>query len=104
MPVLELTHETFDTITDRPGFILIDFWAEWCAPCKAFAPVYEACAEKYPEILFAKINTETEIMLAQQFEVRSIPTLLVVKDGGIIAVRVGALSPIELESLIQSSI
>ncbi len=101
MAVKELTHDNFDSETDRPGIVLIDFWADWCAPCKAFAPIYQAAAEKYPEILFAKINTEAEPTLAKQFEVQSIPTLLGVKDGEIVAVRVGALPPPKLEALIQ---
>src|SRR4051812_25059780 len=100
MAVKELTHENFDAETERPGIILIDFWAEWCSPCKAFAPIFAAAAEKYPDILFAKIDTEAEPILAQQFEVRSIPTLLGVKDGEIKAVRIGALSPAKLDTLI----
>jgi thioredoxin 1 len=100
MSIKELTHDNFDAETERPGIILIDFWAQWCAPCRAFAPVYEAAAEKYPEILFAKIDTEAEPILAKQFEVVSIPTLLGVKDGEIAAVRIGSLSPSQLEALI----
>jgi thioredoxin 1 len=99
--ILELTNENFDSETDRPGVILIDFWAEWCAPCKAFAPIYEAAAQKYSEVLFTKVNTESQPTLAQQFEVRSIPTLIAVKDGEIVAARVGALSPPKLEALIK---
>lgn len=97
----ELTHENFDAETDRPGIILIDFWAEWCGPCKAFAPIYEAAAAKYPEILFAKVNTEAEPTLAKQFEVQSIPTLLGVRDGEIAAIRIGALPPAKLQAFIQ---
>lgn len=98
---MDLTHENFDAETDRHALILIDFWAAWCAPCKAFAPVYEAAANKYPEILFGKVDTEAETTLAKQFEVQSIPTLLAVRDGEIFAVQVGALSPTKLEALIQ---
>ena len=101
MRVQELTHENFDDVTDRPGVILIDFWAAWCAPCKAFAPVYEAAAEKYPEILFTKIDADAQQVLAQQFEVKSIPTMLAVKDGEIVGVRVGALPPAKLEAFIK---
>ncbi len=100
MPTKELTHDNFDSETDRPGLILIDFWAEWCAPCKSFAPIYEAAAGKYPEILFAKINTEAEPVLAEQFAVKSIPTLLGVRDGEIAAIRIGSLSPAQLDAFI----
>jgi thioredoxin len=101
MPLKELTHQNFDIETDRPGLILLDFWAEWCAPCKAFAPIFESAAKRYPEILFAKIDTEANPILAQQFEVRSIPTLLGIKEGEIAIVRVGALSSSQLDSLIH---
>ncbi len=101
MPSKELTQDNFDQETDRPGVILIDFWASWCGPCQAFAPIFEAASEKYPNILFAKVNTEFEARLAEQFEIRSIPTLLAVKDGEIVAVRVGSLNPQKLEALIR---
>ncbi|MGE4130770.1 MAG: thioredoxin [Bdellovibrionales bacterium] len=101
MSVKDLTNDNFDAETDRPGLVLIDFWAEWCGPCKAFAPIYEAAAEKHPDILFAKVNTEAEPVLAQQFEIRSIPTLLAVKDGEITGVKIGALPPPKLEEWIR---
>ena len=101
---MELTEDNFDTETERHSLVLLDFWASWCAPCKGFAPVFEAAAQKYPEILFAKINTEEQVNLAKQFEVQSIPTLLAVKDGTIAHIKIGALPPNQLEALIQSLI
>lgn len=101
MPLLELNNQNFDTETERHPMVIIDFWAPWCAPCKAFAPVFEAAAEKYPEILFAKINCDEEQDLARQFEVRSIPTMLAVKDGTIVKVQVGAVAPPKFDEMIQ---
>jgi thioredoxin len=101
MPLVELTNENFDSQVDRYPIMILDFWAAWCAPCKAFAPVFEAAAQKYPDICFAKVNTDLEPTLAKQFEVRSIPTLLAAKNGTIVKVQVGALTPDKLEKLIQ---
>jgi len=100
MPLIDLTHENFDDETDRFDLILLDFWAEWCAPCKSFAPIYEAASRAHPDVLFARINTEQEPVLARQFQVQSIPTLLAVKSGTVVEVKIGALTHDALERLI----
>jgi thioredoxin len=101
MPLVDLTNENFDEMIESCSLVVIDFWASWCAPCKFFAPVFEAAAEKYPEILFARVDTEAEPVLAQQFEVRSIPTILGAKDGTIVQIQLGALPPDKFEEFIQ---
>lgn len=101
MPLMDLTAENFDQETERHQIVFIDFWAEWCAPCKAFAPVFEAAAEKFPEMLFAKIDTDEQSELAKQFEVRSIPTMLAVKDGTIVKVHVGMMPPDKFAKIIE---
>lgn len=80
MPTINLTKDTFEqTIADN-DLVLIDFWAEWCGPCKMFAPVYEKVSAAHPDAVFAKVDTEAEPELAQQFNVRSIPTLMIFRD------------------------
>ena len=101
MPLIDLTNENFDDMIDAHKIAILDFWAPWCAPCKGFAPVFEAAALEHPDILFAKVDTESEPVLAKQFEIQSIPTLLGSVDGTIAEVRMGALSPVKLEALIQ---
>ncbi len=93
MPLLDLTTENFDDETDKYPLIFLDFWAAWCQPCKAFAPVFEAAAKEHPEILFGKIDCDAQKVLAKQFEVLSIPTMIAVKDGTIVEARVGAVTP-----------
>ena len=80
MATVELTKDTFEqTIVDNDT-VLVDFWAEWCGPCKSFAPVYEKVSEKYPDAVFAKVDTEAEPELSQYFQIRSIPTLMIFRD------------------------
>ncbi len=103
MAVTELTKETFDRTIAQHPFAIIDFWAPWCGPCLSFAPVFEAVSEKHPNILFAKVNTEQEQELAAQFQIRSIPTLMIIRDNIIIYAQPGALPESALEDLITQA-
>ncbi|MEU5687621.1 thioredoxin [Streptomyces venezuelae] len=100
MSTVELTKENFDqTVTDN-GFVLIDFWAEWCGPCKQFAPVYEKAAEANPDLVFAKVDTEAQPELAQAFNIQSIPTLMIVRDQVAVFSQPGALPEAALTDVI----
>ncbi|QSZ41081.1 thioredoxin [Sulfurimonas aquatica] len=81
MASIDLTQETFDETLENNDIVIIDFWAEWCGPCKKFAPIFEKVAEAYPDVLFAKVNTEEQQALALKYNVRAVPTLMVVRDG-----------------------
>jgi thioredoxin 1 len=99
----ELIQATFEkTITDNK-IVMIDFWAPWCGPCRSFAPLYEEISEKYPNIVFAKVNTEEEKDLAGQFQIRSIPTLMIFKEQIIIFSQAGALPESALEDVIKKA-
>ena len=91
MAVVELTKENFEETITGNTFVIVDFWAPWCGPCKSFAPTYEAVSEKYDNIVFAKVNTEDEQEIAAHFQIRSIPTLMMFRDQIIIFSQAGAL-------------
>jgi thioredoxin 1 len=91
MAVVELTNENFEsTITDN-SFVVVDFWAPWCGPCRSFAPTFEKVSEDHGEIVFAKVNTEEQQQIAAHFQIRSIPTLMIFRDQIIIFSQPGAL-------------
>ncbi|MGI5213259.1 thioredoxin [Plantactinospora sp. CA-290183] len=101
MATVELTTANFDEVTEQSGIVLVDFWADWCGPCKRFAPVYERSSEKHPEIVFGKVDTEAQQEIAAKFDIRSIPTIMAVRDGVIVFAQPGALPESALESLIE---
>jgi thioredoxin 1 len=102
-PILELTSENFAKSIDNRPFAIIDFWAPWCAPCRAFAPVFAAAAARHPDALFAKVNTEDQQEIAAQFGIRSIPTLMIFRDNIIVFSDAGALGAGALEQVLTSA-
>ena len=100
MATVELTGANFDEVTGKDGIVLVDFWASWCGPCMRFAPIYEKASEKYQDVTFGKVDTEAQQELAAKFDIRSIPTIMAIRDGVIVFAQPGALPEPALESLI----
>ncbi|MGA7273071.1 MAG: thioredoxin [Acidimicrobiia bacterium] len=101
MATIALTKETFnDTIADNDT-VLIDFWAEWCGPCRSFAPTYEKASEEHSDMVFAKVDTEEQPELAEAFGIRSIPTLMVFRDQILLYSQPGALPPAAFDDLLN---
>ena len=100
MATITLTSENFEEIVSTNAIVLVDFWASWCGPCRMFAPVFESASEQHPDVVFAKVNTETEQELAQAFGIMSIPTLMVFRDQVVLYSQPGALPAASLEDLI----
>ena len=111
MATITLTEATFTETVDQAGIVLVDFWAAWCGPCRAFAPVFQAAPEEHPAIVFGKVDTEAEPALAGSLQIRSIPTLMIFRDGilvfaepgarpaGDIAKLIGAVQALDMDSV-----
>ena len=104
MATITLTKENFNQIIDGGNMVIVDFWAPWCGPCRMFAPTFEAVAEAYPDVVFAKLNTEDQPELAASFNIRSIPTLMVFREKVIIFTQAGMLPKSEFEQVVQKSL
>jgi thioredoxin 1 len=100
MSTVDLTLETFDETIASNEIVLVDFWAEWCGPCRSFAPTYSAVSEENPDIVFAKVDTEDQQQLAGAFGIRSIPTLMIFRDQVLLYSQPGALPRSALDDLI----
>jgi len=101
MATVTLTTQNFQENVEKPGILVIDWWATWCGPCRAFAPIYEKASDKYEDVVFGKIDTDAEQELAATFEIRSIPTLMVFRDQVLVFARPGMIPGAALEDLVE---
>lgn len=98
---LTLKTDALEATLNKPGTVLIDFWAPWCAPCRSFAPVFEKVSQAHPEVTFAKVNVDEEPALAEAFSIQGIPTLVAFRDGVPLLAQPGAMREPALEALLQ---
>ena len=103
MATVELTAENFNSTVTGNGLVLVDFWAEWCPPCRMFGPVFEKASEKHSDAVFGKVDTEAQPEVAATFNISSIPTLMIIRDNIVLFAQPGALPEKALEELITKA-
>ena len=102
MATIDITGETFGPTVEGNDIVLVDFWADWCQPCKRFAPTYDAASQKHEDVVFAKVDTEAEQQLAAEANISSIPTLMAFREKVLVFAQPGALNPSQLEEVITA--
>ena len=103
MKPIDLDIESFVDLIQKDGIVIVDFWATWCAPCRAFAPIFEAAAQKHDDVVWGKVDTDSEVELATELGIRSIPTLMVFRDGVLLLSQPGALPADALEEIVEKT-
>lgn len=103
MATIDLTEQNFEEVVTGNDVVIVDFWASWCGPCKGFAPVFEAASEKHPDVVFAKVDTESQQGIAGHFAIRSIPTIMVFREKVVLFSQAGALPAAGLEDAIAQA-
>lgn len=101
MSVKFVTDQNIELVLEQNKIIFLDFWASWCEPCKVFSPIYERVAEKHSDLFFGKVNSETELLLSQDFQIKSIPTLVILKEGTIIFSESGVIPEYVLNNIVD---
>ncbi len=101
MAVVEATRENIEALVEDNDIVIFDFWAPWCGPCRTFAPIFEAASEKFPDIIFSKVNTEQEREIAAHFSIRSIPTIMVFREAMLVFAQPGSIPENAIGELID---